>query len=195
MAVATGRPASAASDAAATVLTHHPTLLASLHRIAAGSALWRGAIADVGRTGRRAHLLTPDQVVVGGTRHVRPSASFDPELLAEVAPVPDAKGRVDAVVVVINLPLIEAAYRYQMSPPIEFARDLDRIIVHEVYGHALPYLLAGDLSGRCADPGPHQRAIESCAIRRENAVRAELGLGRRTNYSLESLSLFRTASR
>jgi len=64
-------------------------------------------------------------------------------------------------------------------------------LVHEIYGHAIPYLLAGDLSGRCADPKRGERASEACSIQRENAVRAELGLGRRTDYGLSDLALAR----
>jgi hypothetical protein len=69
--------------------------------------------------------------------------------------------------------------------------DLDRILVHEIYGHAVPYLLAGDLSGRCADPQPQERAVDACSIQRENAVRAQLGLGRRVDYGLGDLNLSR----
>jgi hypothetical protein len=58
-----------------------------------------------------------------------------------------------------------------------------------VYGHAVPYLEAGHLSGRCADPEPGQPATQSCAIQRENVVRAELRLGRRTDAALGGLIL------
>jgi hypothetical protein len=98
---------------------------------------------------------------------------------------------VDEVLVVVNLHLIERLHRRTGSLPAEMNLDLDRILVHEVYGHAVPYLLAGDLSGRCADPLPGQSAADACAIRRENAVRAELGLGRRTDYGMSDLLLAR----
>ena len=71
----------------------------------------------------------------------------------------------------------------------DVATNLDRIVVHEVYGHAVPYLLAGNLSGRCADPAGGESATGACAIRRENAVRSELGLGRRADRGLYSLAL------
>jgi hypothetical protein len=45
------------------------------------------------------------------------------------------------------------------------------------------------MSGRCADPEPGQRPSEACSIRRENVVRRELGLGRRTGYDLGGLAL------
>jgi hypothetical protein len=92
---------------------------------------------------------------------------------------------VSLVIVVVNLPLLEEVHRRSYSPLVELYWDLDRILVHEIYGHALPYLLAGDLSGRCPDPAPGQKASDACSIRRENAVRAELGLSRRTGYGLD----------
>ncbi len=173
------------------LLTRNPAFQASLQRIAAGSALWREAVETVRQTGRHAYILTPADVVIADENNNRAKDVFDSDLLAEVAPVPRMDSRVDAVVVVVNLALLEEAYRNGRSVPIELDRDLDRLLVHEIYGHALPYLLAGDLSGRCADPTPQQRATDACSIRRENAVRAELGLGRRTDYGLAGLALAR----
>jgi hypothetical protein len=60
-----------------------------------------------------------------------------------------------------------------------------------VYGHAAPYLLSGSERGRCPDPVDGQFADEACSIRRENAVRAEAGLGYRSDYGLLSLDLGR----
>jgi hypothetical protein len=98
------------------------------------------------------------------------------------------------VFVVVNLDLIDRAHAARNSLPAERDADLDRVLVHEVYGHAFPYLLAGNLSGRCADPIAGERAVDACSIRRENAVRAELGLGRRTDYGVAGLSLSRAGS-
>jgi hypothetical protein len=177
------------------LLTRHHVLQASLQRIAAGSALWREAVEAVRQTGRHALILTPDQVVVADRVDDRPTTAFDGDLVAEVAPVLRHDSRIDQVLVVVNLALLEAIYRNNLTLPIEAERDLDRLLVHEVYGHALPYLIAGDLSGRCPDPTRHQRAVDACSIRRENAVRAELGLGRRTDYGLAGLALARRGFR
>ena len=174
-----------------TLLTTSVTLRASLDRIASGSALWREAVDTVRRNGRRALVLTPEQVVVAKASNHNETTSFELRQLAEVSPVVRDGLRVDAVIVVVNLPLIEEMHQRNRSLPIESDADLDRILIHEVYGHALPYLLAGDLSGRCADPEPKQRALDSCSIRRENDVRAELGLGRRLDYGLSGLLLSR----
>jgi hypothetical protein len=113
-------------------------------------------------------------------------------VLAEVSPVIVSESRVPVVLVVVNVPLLRRLHHSQpWSSPVDIQRDLDRIVIHEVYGHALPYLLAGDVSGHCADATPGQRAIDACAIQRENAVRAELRLGRRQDAGLGGLALAR----
>lgn len=186
-----GQPAGAAGGA---LHASHPAVKARLDQIAAGSAMWRQAVDAVGRLGRRILVLTPDQVRVaqapGG-----PAETFDPALLAEAVPLPHDGLRVDEVVVVVNLPLIADVHARLGSLPGEHDADLDRILVHEVYGHALPILLAGSLAGRCADPAPGQRASEACAIQRENDVRSELRLGRRVDAGLGGLSLARVSIR
>lgn len=176
------------------IRTSNRTLQGSLERIASRSALWREALDTVRHSGRHIRLLTPDQVVIAAGSDGKRQA-FDRGLLAEVAPVLGGDSRVGVVLVVVNLPLLQANHASDRSLFWEFEADLDRILVHEVYGHALPYLLAGDLSGRCPDPQPDERVSEACSIRRENAVRAELGLGRRTDSGVESLALVRNRTR
>src|SRR5687767_4395111 len=170
------------------VLVEHPVLAASLARLYAGSPRWRDALNAVADTGRRVVVITPDKVRVrdhsGG-----PDTPFDPDVLAEVQPIADDWSRVETVVVVINLPLLDKLYSDATVADLE--ADLDRILAHEVYGHAIPYLLAGHLSGKCADPLPGQRATESCAIKRENVIRNELRLGERRGYGLDGLTIAR----
>jgi hypothetical protein len=182
-------------DTAQPLVTTNPVVRASLARIAQRSALWREAVDAMRDVGRRALILTPDQVVVADVAGGAVKDGFDPTILAEVAPVPKADSGVDVVLVVVNLSLLSESHRLAQSVPAEFEADLDRILVHEIYGHAVPYLLAGQLSGRCPDPTPGERAVEACSIRRENAVRAELGLGRRTSYGLDDMNLSRRSRR
>lgn len=173
----------------------NPTLVASLERIAQRSALWRDAVESVRTTGRRVIVLTADQVRVVNAPGDDAKDGFDRGVLAEVAPVPHEGNQVDVVMAVVNLGLLEEIHRQRGSLPSELNADVDRILVHEIYGHAVPYLLAGTLSGRCPDPQPGERAADACSIRRENAVRAELRLGRRTNYGLDGLALMRGSRR
>lgn len=171
------------------VVAANPILRASLDRIAAQSALWRDALQAIEGSGRRVKIVTPDQVVVTDDRGRL--TSFDRDVLAEVSPVRSEATRVDLVVVVINLDLLQRMYFTGDAAPLDLQSDLDRLLIHEVYGHALPYLIAGDMSGRCADPLPNQRPSDACSIRRENEVRAELRLGRRTDRGFEGLALAR----
>lgn len=177
------------------VSASHPLLRARLDAIAHRSALWRAAVEAIGASGRRALVLTSDEVVVSDSPRAPATRPFDDAVLAEVAPVPGPNQRVDVVLVVINLNLLHELGSQASALPAEMQADIDRLLVHEVYGHALPYLIAGNLSGRCQDPVPGQHAREACAIQRENAVRAELGLEKRLDYGLQDLALVRRALR
>jgi hypothetical protein len=176
---------------AAPILTTHPALFASIKRIARQSALWREAVDQVRLSGRRALVLTPDDVVVVDPETGAVSGRFDRTSLAEVAVVRRDGPEISVVVVVVNLPLLEMLHSRRGLSQAQRDADLDRIVVHEVYGHAVPYLLAGDASGRCPDPVGDDPAEEACSIQRENAVRAEMGLGHRRDYGLADLSLAR----
>jgi len=170
------------------ILVEHPVLAASLARLYAGSPRWRDALDAVANTGRRVVLITPDKVRVRNERG-GPDTPFDPDVLAEAQPIADDWSRVDTVVVVINVPLLDRLY--SDATPADLDADLDRILAHEVYGHAIPYLLAGHLAGKCADPLPKQRATDACAIKRENEIRSELRLGERREYGLNGLTIAR----
>lgn len=171
------------------VITHHPTLQLSLNRLYARSASWRQALDAVERLGRRVVVVTPKQVTVKDQNNGQ-LRSFDTDVLAEVQPLAEHATRVDTVVVVINLALFEQM-QGALSTIGEMEDDLDRVMAHEVYGHAVPYLLAGNLSGKCADAAPGQRAEHACAIQRENVIRRELNLGTRKDSGVDGLALAR----
>jgi hypothetical protein len=170
------------------IVVRHPVLLASVNRLHAESPSWRAALDAVADSGRRAIVVTPEKVRVTDPRGgFKP---FDPDVLAEVHPLADDSGRVDTVIVIMNIELLQTLSRLPVEAP-EFEEDLDRILAHEIYGHAIPYLLAGNLSGKCADPAAGQRAWSSCAVQRENVIRREMGLGLRLEYGSGSLALAR----
>jgi hypothetical protein len=168
------------------LVTTNRDLQASLERISRGSALWREAMVAIGKTGRHALVVTPADVVMRDSEGRR---IVDSDVLAEAIPIVNEDSEISAVVIVVNLRLVRKVHDARMSVPRDFEADLDRILVHEVYGHAVPYLLAGDISGRCADPGKEKSASDACSIRRENAVRAQLGLGRREDRGHYSLAM------
>jgi len=176
-------------SATAAVITNHPEIQHSLRRIHERSAAWRRALTQVEQLGRKAVVVTPKNVRVKDPESGK-LQSFDRQVLAEVQPLAEHETRVDAVVVVINVSLLERMLG-TFGTIGDFEDDLDRLVAHEVYGHAVPYLLAGDLSGKCADPIPGQRAEDACAIKRENEIRAELKLGERRDSGLSSLAVGR----
>lgn len=171
------------------LLTTDPTLLAGLKRISRGSVLWREAFEAVRTTGGRVLVVTPADVRWSAGRRGQALMGFDPDELAEAVPIVADQSQVSAVVIVVNVRLVREKHDARLSVLRDFEADLDRILVHEIYGHAVPYLLAGSLAGRCADPMRGESASDACAIRRENAVRAELGLGLRKDHGLNSLAL------
>lgn len=186
--VVTAQPASAADAVGGAVLTRHPVLAASLTRLAGQSPSWREAMAVIAGLGRRTLVVTADKVrIPDGKGNYR---RFDPEVLAEAQPLPDAQSRVDTVVVIVNLDLLQRISGLPVESA-DFEDDLDRILAHEIFGHAVPYLLAGSMAGRCADPEQGQRATDACAIKRENVIRKELRLGLRLDSGHDSLAIAR----
>jgi len=157
----------------------NPVLAASVQRLAADSHSWREALAAVKVTGRRAELVTSDQA----------RRWIEPGTLAQLHPFGDAQS-VDSVLIVVNLELLQRLSGLPTTA-VDFEDDVDRIVAHEVYGHAIPLLLTGTLAGHCADPATGQSAIASCAIQRENVIRREMRLGQRLDYGRESLALAR----
>jgi hypothetical protein len=170
------------------LIVEHPVLASRLARLYAVSPKWRDALHAVAETGRRVVVLTPDKVRVRDQRGGL-EVPFDRDVLAEAQPIADDWSRVETVLVVVNLPLFDRLY--SDASEADLLADLDAILAHEIYGHAVPYLLAGHLSGKCADPAPQQRATDACAIKRENEIRGELRLDERRGHGLDGLSIAR----
>lgn len=187
-----GVRADAASPTAIVARDH--TLRDALARIARGSRSWRAAMDRVAGEQRRIVVLTPAEVVVQAAEKDQ-LVAFDRSALAEVSPVVEASGHVNTVMVVVNVGGMRAVHELSGSLPGEFDADVERVLAHEVYGHAVPYLEVGHVTGRCPDPEPGEPAMTACAIQRENVIRAELRLGRRTDAALGSLGLSRLLPR
>jgi hypothetical protein len=162
------------------VVVSHTVLASSVQRMAAQSSSWREAINAVAATGRRALVITPDQV----------KTPMEAETLAQVFPIADEQSRVDTVLVVVNLELLKKLSGLPVTA-VDFEDDVDRVIAHEVYGHAIPFLLSGSLAGNCPDPVAGQSAAASCVIQRENVIRREMRLGLRSEYGRDSLAIAR----
>jgi hypothetical protein len=172
--------ASAQEAATGPLVVWDPVLAASVERLSTASASWRDAIGAVAATGRRALLVTPDRM----------KTPMDAGTLAQVYPLADDQSRVETVVVVVNLELLQKLSGLPVTAT-DYEDNVDRILAHEVYGHVVPLLLAGAMSGNCADPAIGQSALTACAIQRENVIRREMRLGPRADYGRESLALAR----
>lgn len=154
---------------------------AALRRIDQGSPTWRAELDEVARRGGRVVVAT-----VGELTGV--PEQFARQQLAEVTPIAAADGSVREVLVVINRELLRDAYRHARGSAEDEQQDLARILIHEVYGHAVPYLVAGHVSGACSDPLSESDS-RSCSLDRENVIRRELRLGVRIRYDLSGLAL------
>jgi hypothetical protein len=175
----------------APVFATDTSLQAALSRIAAGSRSWRAALDSVSVTGRMVLVVTPEEVIVVDDPENRMTDAFDTTSLAEAAPVVSTDGAVNVVLAVINLPLLDRLHAELGTTRAEYEADLERLLIHEIYSHAVPYLIEGNITGRCPDPVEGQKALEACSIRRENRIRAELGLGMRKDYGVSGLVLGR----
>jgi hypothetical protein len=153
----------------------------ALRRIDSGSSSWRTALDSVVAVG--------GSIVVATLRELRGvPEQFARGELAEATPIVAGDSTLATVFVVVNSELLERTYRLVASPRAERDADLMRILIHEIYGHAVPYLIAGHVRGQCPDPvDPRTRG---CSINRENIVRAELRLGFRRSYQLSGLALY-----
>ena len=178
--IAVAPTASAQGTVDGPLVVWNPVLAASVQRLAADSHSWREAIAAVAATGRRAELVTSDQA----------RRWIEPGTLAQLHPFTDADARLDRVLIVVNLELLRQLSGLPVTA-VDFEDDVDRIVAHEVYGHAIPLLLSGSMAGHCADPATGQSALASCAIQRENVIRREMRLGQRLDYGRDSLALSR----
>jgi hypothetical protein len=65
-----------------------------------------------------------------------------------------------------------------------FDANIDAILIHEIWGHLVPVIEAGDLTGNCPDPRAGESAGSSCVMQRENDLRTELGLKPRRSYAI-----------
>ena len=157
----------------------HTALASSVDRLSADSKTFHDAVDALAVTGRRVVLTTPDKV-----------NDFDRSVLAQAFPLGDEQLRVETVVVVVNLELLQKLSGLPIKA-IDFEDDLDRIVAHEIYGHAIPVLMAGSMTANCADPAIGQSALASCAVQRENVIRREMGLGQRIEYGRDSLAIAR----
>lgn len=151
------------------------------------SPKFRSAMDSLAATDFRIVLAQPQQI-----RGLMPGLEYyRAEHLGEVLPIRDSTRAIVGAIVTVDVARLKAMHRQGTLPAAALEDDIDRILIHEVYGHVIPLSASRRISGGCPDPKPGEPALNSCAIRRENAIRAELGMEARTTYDIRGLAIGR----
>lgn len=168
-----------------------PLLSKRLAALEARSPTWRAALDTLRATGFEVLVARPEQV---GERIPRLSG-YRATHLGEVIPLRKAGGVLRGAVVTVDVARLEKLADRVGLPRSVLEEDVDRILIHELYGHVVPLAVARRISGGCPDPAPGEPVLSSCAITRENRIRRELGLELRTAYDLRGLAIGRSLRR
>jgi hypothetical protein len=182
-------PEGRARTAAVTETVEFPSryLESRTQELARRSPTWRAGMDSLRATGF--------WVVVGTPAEIRATVpgleAYSARHLGEVVPVRDATGRLVGAVVTVDVDLVRRLSAQAGLTEAEMDGDVDRILIHELYGHVLPLAWTREIPGGCPDPAPGEPATSSCAILRENLIRTELGLEPRLAYDLSGLNLGR----
>jgi hypothetical protein len=170
-----------------TVEVGDPLLAERMVSLAERSSTWRAALDSLRENGLAVLVGTPSDI-----RARIPSLSeYQPDHVGEVVPIRNGEGEIVAAVVAIDLPRLERLYRGSDLPLSAFHADIDRVLIHEIYGHVVPLAASRTIEGGCPDPRPGEPATSSCAIERENRIRRELGMEKRTTYDILGLVIGR----
>lgn len=164
-----------------------PFLAERMAGLAERSRSWRAALDTLRRSGFRVVVGRPDDL----REEVSALARHRVRHFGEVIPLRGGSGRIVGVAVAIDVDRVRRLVEDAELPSRVVGADVDRILIHEIYGHVVPLARTRRLSGGCPDPAPGAPAASSCAIRRENRIRAELGLEPRTAYDLTGLAIGR----
>jgi hypothetical protein len=165
----------------------NPFLERRTHEIARRSATWRAAMDTLSGTRFWVVVGTPADI----RRSVPGLENYRSRHLGEVVPLRDDEGALLGAIVTIDLELLEQLGARTGVTRAELEADVDRILVHEIYGHVVPLAWNRTIAGGCPDPAPGAPAESSCAMLRENRIRAELGMQPRLAYDLSGLSVGR----
>jgi hypothetical protein len=141
------------------------------------------------------------RVVIGTPEQVRSAVGADPWLsggsgagqLADFFIYKDDPGGLAVRLIVVRVHVERIRRTVHASAPLGLGRRratrqvdalTDAVLIHELWGHLVPILEAGDHSGNCPDPLPGEVDSESCVMKRENGLRRDLGLAERREYAL-----------
>ncbi|MBI4519660.1 MAG: hypothetical protein HY701_02390, partial [Gemmatimonadetes bacterium] len=143
--------------------------------LAKRSPTWRAAMDSLAATGFQVLVMDAGQA----PRILPALRDYEPDHVGEVIPLRNPLGAMIGAAVTVDLARLRRLVDTAALPRRVLEMDIDRILIHELYGHVLPLARARRLEGGCPDPAPGEPASSSCAIERENVIRAELGMERR----------------
>jgi hypothetical protein len=175
----------------AAILSTQPRLVAALNRLLSRSRAFAREAAWLAARGKHVTVVARREVPWAALARSA-GARFNRESAAAAMPLSDADGKVRNFLVVVDLAMLGRLEREKHFVRSDIEKDITRLLIHEIYGHAMPWLLNGERGG-CFDPGPGQLPVNACSIRRENRIRGELGLGRRIDFGLDSFAVGRVA--
>jgi hypothetical protein len=178
-------PAPAATHGA--VVVTDAMLAEGMAQLAAGSATWRAALDTLAAENFAVLVATPEEA----RRVFAEAALGGAGELGAVGVLRDAGGRIAGAVVLIDVPRLRRLCLKANEPLATLQGDVQRLLIHELYGHVVPLARSRTEAGGCPDPGPGEPAASSCAIVRENRIRAEMGLEPRRSYDLSGLAIGR----
>jgi hypothetical protein len=162
-------------------------LAQALRRVAERSSTWRAGLDTLAASGFLVLVTVPERA----ERLVPALIGYEPMHIGEVIPMRAEGGRLVGAVVTVDVMLLQRLALESGVPLSVALADVERVLIHEIYGHVVPLAQSRTLAGGCPDPGPGEAAESSCAIVRENRIRGELGLAPRTGYDLSDLALGR----
>lgn len=87
------------------------------------------------------------------------------------------------IIVIVNPALLRHIQERGGASDDAVLRDLDHVLIHEIYGHAIPYSASAGTGSPCLDM--------LCAIPRENSVRREMGASIRRERGARALEVYR----
>jgi hypothetical protein len=169
----------------AAILSTQPRLVAVLNRLLARSRTFAREAARVAARDRHITVVARREVPWDALKR---NVHYADGSAAAALPLVDGDGKVRNFLVVVDYSMLSrlGSSKHLLKKDIE--TDLTRLLIHEIYGHAMPWLLYGKAGG-CFDPKPGQLPASACSIRRENRIRKELGLGVRTDFGIESFAM------
>jgi hypothetical protein len=133
---------------------------------------------------------------MGGSVRWLPGSLPPDDLAQTAARVDTGTQAVREMVVRVDMRAIARHLRGRVpSPETWFSRSrrqarfdglVDAVLIHELWAHLVPVAIGGSVRFLCPDPLPGQADLQSCSLRRENELRAQLGLAPRTQYSIDA---------